>query len=442
MPSRAVGKYTMIVGLATVILTFCGTVNYIFPFYSHTYPFAWYGLIAFLDGLLWWRWGKGFVLRSPRFFFMLLFCSAVFWFFFEIWNLRLQNWYYAGVSPDGPWAHVEAYLDFATVLPGMFLVFELLQCLKIPRPVTTHFKLNVQWRKYWILTGLIMLVLPIVYPDAFFPLVWGSLIFLLEPLCAKRGGPSLLRDGENGDWTTMVRLLLAGIFCGGYWEFCNYWSHAKWIYTVPFFSEGKLFEMPYLGFLGFPPFCVQCFVMTNTVLLIHRGHINPSAFKNNGPKVSSKSVYGLMAILGLFLSEYSYFQMNKHTIDSRSESLQQILGDINTDDVKQLQTQGWDYPKQILENWEKAKHVIAAPTGEAVRNRLELSATLQLGSANARLLEMAGVGSQKSLAKQEPDVLFEELTAINKALKLRESPILKRRVVAWIKGAKRETALY
>ena len=50
----------MIMGLISIIVTFWGTTNYIFPFYSHTYPFAWYGLILFLDGLLWWRWNDGF----------------------------------------------------------------------------------------------------------------------------------------------------------------------------------------------------------------------------------------------------------------------------------------------------------------------------------------------------------------------------------------------
>jgi hypothetical protein len=432
----------MLVGLATIILTFWGTANYVFPFYSHTYPFAWYGLILFLDGLLWWRWDKGIVFRTPLRFITLLFWSAVFWFFFEIWNLRLQNWYYAGVPPNGPWAHIEAYLDFATVLPGMFLVFELLHCLKIPRQLTTPFRLSIRLRKYWTFTGLVMLVLPLVYPDVFFPFVWGALIFLLEPLCAKFGGPSLLRDAENGEWTTMVRLLFAGILCGGYWEFWNYWSLEKWIYTVPFFSEGKLFEMPYLGFLGFPPFCVQCFVMTNAVLLVQRSHRNGGFPQNIVPKPASKLAYRIMIILGLVLSELSYSQMEKHTIDSRSESLQQILGDMSTDDAQRLQAQGWHYPKQILNNRQKAGQVIVEPVREAVLRRLELSAILHMGSANARLLEGAGVFSREVLAKQDPDLLFKNLLEANRILDLRESPILKRRVSAWIEGAKRNTPLY
>ena len=38
-------------------------------------------------------------------------------------------------------------------------------------------------------------------------------------------------------------------------------GRAKWIYTVPGLSDWKLFEMPVLGFLGFPPFALECFTM-------------------------------------------------------------------------------------------------------------------------------------------------------------------------------------
>jgi hypothetical protein len=51
------------------------------------------------------------------------------------------------------------------------------------------------------------------------------------------------------------------LVCGVLWEFWNYWAIAKWTYTVPFFGNIKLFEMPVLGFLGFPPFAVECWAM-------------------------------------------------------------------------------------------------------------------------------------------------------------------------------------
>jgi hypothetical protein len=286
-----------------------------------------------------------------------------------------------------------------------------------------------------------MLILPLICPGYFFPFVWGAFIFLLEPVCAKWGGHSLLKDAERGEWTAVVR---AGMLCGGYWELCNFWSLEKWVYTVPFFSEGKLFEMPYLGFLGFPPFCVECFVITNAVYILRGGHHWLPQTPNRTKVASSthKTVYLLVIVSGLFLSEWSYSQMNNHTIDSRAEPLWQILEDISTTETKVLGKRGWRYPKEILQDWEEAKKVITPPFRDRIRQRLELVGLLNMGSVNARLLENAGIHSRKQLGKQDPDKLFTRLVRLNQTLVLRQTPLVKRRIVAWIAAAKRKTAIY
>ncbi len=448
MTPRLISKLMMFLGMATVAITFWGTLNYVFPFYAHTYPFAWYGLILFLDGFLGWRWNEGLILKKPREFVALLFWSAVVWFFFECWNLRLENWYFVGVPPKGLWPHVEAYLDFATVLPGMFLVYRLLCRLRIPRSVKTDFVLKGRTHETCLAIGLLMLVLPLFFPDYFFPLVWGAFAFLLEPLCARFGARSLLGDGEKGEWTTFVRLLLAGILCGGYWEFCNFWSLEKWVYTVPFFSEDKLFEMPYLGFLGFPPFCVQCFVMINALYLLRQGrHWDPDAsgsYRSDRPPVQTtrKAIYFLIMVLAVCLSEWCYAKMKMYTIDSRSESLQQILHDISPDNAKRLREKGWRYPEQVLHNWEEAKRIIETLFHSRIHRRLALVSLLHMGTANARLLESAGIDSREKLRSQKPDALFSALITINHTLRLRHNPLSKRRVIAWINAAKRQSALY
>jgi len=453
MTCRCISKLMMILGLMTVVFAFWGTIRYTFPFYAHTYPFAWYGLILFLDGLLWWRWNEGLILKRPREFAVLLFWSAIFWFFFELWNLRLQNWYFVGVPPGGLWPHVEAYLDFATVLPGMFLVYRLLCHLKIPRRVKTEFVLKGWTQNASLVVGFFMLILPMVFPHYFFPLVWGAFAFLLDPLCAKFGARSLLMDGKKGEWTTFVRLLLAGIICGGYWELCNFWSLEKWIYTVPFFSEGKFLEMPHLGFLGFPPFCVQCFVMTNALYLLRGGrHWDPEAprphfldAETDRPKAvrtTQKTIYFAMMVLAVFFSEWCYAKMRIHTIDSRSEPLKQILQDISTHDAKKLGNEGWSYPKEVLRNWKKAKILIRVPFRDRIRRRLELVSLLNMGTANARLLESAGIDSREKLGRLKADELFPKLIMVNQRLGLRDNPLLKRRVVAWISAAGRQSAFY
>ena len=45
------------------------------------------------------------------------------------------------------------------------------------------------------------------------------------------------------------------------WEFWNFWSRAKWHYTVPIMERWKIFEMPLPGYFGFPPFALECFTM-------------------------------------------------------------------------------------------------------------------------------------------------------------------------------------
>jgi hypothetical protein len=453
MTSRLISKLMMFLGLATIGLTLWGTVHYILPFYAHTYPFAWFGLIMFLDGLLSWRWNDGLILRRPREFAVLLFWSAILWFFFELWNLRLQNWYFVGVPPEGLWPHLEAYLDFATVLPGMFLVYRLLCHLKLPRRVTTQFVLKAWTQKASLVTGLVMLVLPLLFPDYFFPLVWGAFAFLLEPVCAKFGTRSLLIDGQKGEWTTFVRLLLAGIICGGYWELCNYWSLEKWIYTVPFFSEGKFFEMPYLGFLGFPPFCLQCFVMINALYLLRGGRhwdleagrpffLNGNRYGRKAPQTIHRAAYFLIMVLGVFASEWTYAKMKIYTIDSRTGTLHQILQDISPHDAAQLSKRGWRYPEQVLHNWKEAKRLVGVRFAHRIRQRLELVNLLQMGTANARLLEGVGIDSMEKLGRQKADKLFPELVKVNKKLRLRNNPLLKRRVVAWINAARRQSVFY
>ena len=102
--------------------------------------------------------------------------------------------------------------------------------------------------------------MPLAWPRIFFPLAWGFLFLLLEPLNYRGGGDSLIRSWERRSYRTLGTYLAAGLLCGILWELLNYWARVKWIYTVPGFEELKLFEMPVAGFLGFPPFAVECFV--------------------------------------------------------------------------------------------------------------------------------------------------------------------------------------
>jgi hypothetical protein len=71
----------------------------------------------------------------------------------------------------------------------------------------------------------------------------------------------------------VVALLAAGAVCGALWEFWNYRALTRWTYTVPYLGDVKLFEMPVLGYLGFPPFALECYAVYQWL----RGALGPAA---------------------------------------------------------------------------------------------------------------------------------------------------------------------
>ena len=100
--------------------------------------------------------------------------------------------------------------------------------------------------------------------------VWIGMVFLLDPINYLNKRYSLLKDWAAGNLTTLLQLFLSGLIAGGLWEFWNYWATAKWIYTVPILGNVKIFEMPVLGYLGFPAFAVEIVVMWESVKIVLR----------------------------------------------------------------------------------------------------------------------------------------------------------------------------
>jgi hypothetical protein len=74
----------------------------------------------------------------------------------------------------------------------------------------------------------------------------------------------------------------------------------------------KVFEMPILGFFGFPPFAVQCYVMMSTVTLLRqgRGWQDPTLPVSQARPGIIFAVYGLLFIFCLF----AFHQIDVHTV--------------------------------------------------------------------------------------------------------------------------------
>jgi len=241
------------------------------PFPSWFYCFMWWSYILIIDSWVFLRTGNSLLLSRTREFLFLLPVSILIWLIFECINLSLKNWYYVNVI-EITWLRWIGYsISFATVLPAIFETAELLESTALlkhwqVRPQKfTPIMLNCS-----MLAGAGFIILCIAWPRYFFPLVWGGFILALDPVNYRLGAPSLLREWEQGSLRKTALLMTSGLLCGIFWEFWNFWATTKWVYTVPFLNEFKLFEMAAPGFLGFIPFALECYVMTAFIYLFRR----------------------------------------------------------------------------------------------------------------------------------------------------------------------------
>jgi len=152
---------------------------------------------------------------------------------------------------------------FATILPAMFETAELFRATIFKRDrVKLRVSLSKPVRILLIVIGATGALIPLIFLSGWFaPVIWLAFILLIDPLNSLRGRPSVTGDLARGDWRRLSSLLASGLICGFLWEFWNYWALTKWTYTVPYFGNIKIFEMPVLGYLGFPPFALECWAM-------------------------------------------------------------------------------------------------------------------------------------------------------------------------------------
>jgi hypothetical protein len=256
------------IGLLLLITSEYCLYHKIEPFSTWFYCFAWWSYILVADNLLLKFRGQSLLSGRLREFWKMLFLSIFIWLVFEVFNWRIQNWQYQ-VAGMPTWQRWIGYaLSFATVLPGIFITSDLVEiglfgrskkpaaseCPELSGEQTSPPSLS------FIALGLVMTIAPLLWPRYFFFAVWLGPIILFDPLLEKANRQSLSLSIFSGDRKRVWSLLIGGLICGIMWEFWNYWAGSKWIYSIPFFGKGKLFEMPALGFLGFPPFALECWI--------------------------------------------------------------------------------------------------------------------------------------------------------------------------------------
>ena len=247
------------------------------PFWSWNTPIAWTGFILFADAVVFRARGDSWMRSAPAEFIALSIASVPLWLVFEFYNLYLVNWSYVGL-PEHFWLRMFGYAwSFGTIWPAIFEGAELVAVWRAKaRPETRPARPAAPARPALpappalpallpMGVGALMLACPFLVAPETAPYlaapVWLGFIFLLDPINARLGGESLVGDFARERFDRLVNLAASGLLCGVLWEFWNYWSRAKWHYTVPIMERFKVFEMPLPGFLGFPAFALECFTM-------------------------------------------------------------------------------------------------------------------------------------------------------------------------------------
>ncbi len=240
-------------------------------------PVCWVGYLLSFDGLLTGlarRQGRASIssirARPNRFVFAWL-TSIPVWCYFDWINFRYMHaWTYHGLPDLAVSRYVGYLIAFAAISPGMFMAAQWLNELGLKRLRTSGVRISRPMQVGVFALGVVFVAYPFVTADPIGNLtLWVSLLFLLDPVNHWLGRPSIIGDWRAGRWGRTFSLMAGGAICGLLWEFWNYWALTKWTYDLPFVGRleaYKYFEMPWIGFQGFLPFAIECWVILNTLV--------------------------------------------------------------------------------------------------------------------------------------------------------------------------------
>ncbi|MBN2430179.1 MAG: hypothetical protein JXQ27_01830 [Acidobacteria bacterium] len=233
-------------------------------FQAFTFTPLWLSYIIVINALSWRRTGRCLMCRRPCFFLLLFPTSAVFWWLFEYLNRFVQNWYYVGGGPYDAWEYFwRATLPFSTVLPAVLSTTGWLESFpRLTAGLEDFIRLPAVRSYPWAALLLLGFGAGLVgigrWPNVLFPLLWTAPLAILAALLTLAGRPTLFDGVRQGDWRRVVRLALAALICGFFWEMWNSHSLAKWVYEIPYVGRFHLFEMPVLGYSGYLLFGLEC----------------------------------------------------------------------------------------------------------------------------------------------------------------------------------------
>lgn len=399
------------------------------------YTFAWWSWIVLASSWSLLRGGRSILYQAPRAFVLLSIWSAAFWFAFELLNLRLDVWYYVGIPHDAFARRVGMAVSFATVLPGVLATRDLLASFGLfERARVRPWRAGPIFRAALVGLGLASLAAAWQFPTFFHPLAWGFVVFLGEPFLVARRGEGLLPALRRGDPRPALLLLVAGLVTGLLWESWNALAAARWIYTVPFFDELKLFEMPLAGFLGFPPFALECWTFARVLVALRlvpefEGEIEAQRAPRRGLEIAG-------AIVALAVCVPSARLVERETVHAYEPLVREIPG-MPRAAAEAFEARSIGTVARLVEIDVEGASELAALAPEQrvkIRERARLMLCRGLGARGVRWLEGARVESIADLAAWEPAPLLQLIHDVHAGPK--PVPRLPE-VSVWVRGARK-----
>jgi hypothetical protein len=244
----------------------------------YTFVPLWWGFIAALDGWVYRRTGgQSLFARRPLTMAAIAAASSIGWFYFEYLDYFVSsNWYYPHADALPESLRVVWFgLSYTTILPSIFEVYALLRTFD---GLAARYTGGPRWRPtrraWWTILGLGVLLSAAVAvgSTAFFWAIWIGPLLILTPALALAGCWTPFTPMRDGDWSKVVLISLASLFNYLLGECWNFWSAPGnphfWKYEVPFVNAFQLFEMPLLGYFGYLPFGMFCWIWW-----LHSAHV-------------------------------------------------------------------------------------------------------------------------------------------------------------------------
>ena len=260
---RAAGL-RVLVGLSLVVAFWTISWLRLQPVSDYYFFPLWLGYVLTVDGLVALRSGTSPIQRSRWRVLVWFGVSVPLWWLFEGFNEVVGNWQYHQVARYTAVEQVLlSSLAFSTVVPAVLTTTELVRSFRLdplrrlPRIEPTRRLLVAIHVAGWVMAGLIL-----VWPEVFFPLVWISVVLVLDPVASWLGGRSLAWHIDRGDWSPLFNIAAGTLICGWFWEMWNIYSLPKWTYSIPYAEYLHVFEMPILGYGGYIPFGYEVYLFT------------------------------------------------------------------------------------------------------------------------------------------------------------------------------------